>query len=113
MLKKSMYDVNPKLYKRNGQRRPGATCEKVNSYIRTDDVSKIDRDNRIKVIQAIKTRVESGMNLEKAVLIVVSNQKVKKAFQYLTNAGIDLKELFMELYTRESNRKNRESYFSR
>ena len=106
-MAKTMYDVNPTSYYRSGKRRPGATCDRVKSYIRTDDISKKDRDNRKIVIDTIKKYVENGVEFEKAVVMVTSNQKVRKAFDYLVKAGVDLKELFTNLYNAENNKKNK------
>ena len=66
-----------------------------------DDVAKTDRNNRQIVIKKMYKYVENDMNPEKAAAIIANNPKVKAAFKYLTDAGIDLKDLFVELYTRD------------
>ena len=105
-MAKSMYNLNPLDYKRNGERRPGATCDRIKTYKRLDDISKTDRENRIIVTKKMFQYVEHGVEPEKAAIIIANNSKVKKAFKYLINAGVDLKEFIVNLYTSEANRKN-------
>lgn len=112
-MAKTMYNVNPYFYNRSGGRRPGATCDRVYPNIPENDVSKRDRDNRKIVTKKMIEYVENGMDVEKAATILANNVKVKKAFHYLIKAGIDLKELFIEFYNKEKNKKNRDSFFSR
>ena len=105
-MAKSYYGINPIDYKPNGSRRPGAACDKVNSYVRNDDVSQRDRKNREIIIQKMRQYVEGGLKVEKAAAILANNPKVKKAFEYLANNGIDLQQLFENLYLSDEQRKN-------
>ena len=108
-----MYKLNPDLYKKNGSRRPGATCDRVNTYVRTDDGSQTDRKNREIVAKKMVQYVKNGIEPEKAAVILANNARVKKVFEYLINAGVDLKELFVNLYVSEINRKNTDKDITR
>ena len=105
-MSKTMYSLNPDLYRKNGTRRPGAICNKVLPKIPNEDISKKDRENREIVTKTMIKYVEKGVEPENAAIMIAHTTKVKAAFEYLTNAGIDLKKLFLDFYNREANKGN-------
>ena len=112
-MSKSMYQVNPKLYNKRGRKRPGAVCETIKIEREKEDVSKTDRNNRTIVAKAMVQYVEKGVNPEKAAIMISHNPKVRKAFEYLINACVDLKELFVSFYTTEINKKKEDEDITR
>ena len=100
-----LYTKSPYVYTRNGYRRPGVITKRIKVNDNREDPAEKDRNNRKIVTDTIIKYVESGMDAEKAVFIVANNKKVRQAFNYLIEAGIDLETLFMEFYNREVGRR--------
>lgn len=86
--------------------KPGTISNSVRVPYQKEDPAKADRDNRTKVLETLIKYVESGMNLDQAIEILVENDEVKSNFAYLTKAGVDLNTLFRNLYTSHQHRKN-------
>ncbi len=100
----SRYNRYSKSINKNGTYRPGSSS---NMYIRDNKTSPESQDtvNRRNVISKIEEGLKTDKTLEEITTILASDEEIKKQFDYLTKAGIDLKTVFQNWYNSLKKRK--------